>query len=55
MIENNPILIKGTIKIETSKNANGDRSIEFKIKLSGKIDYESDTLEILRLVNMLTS
>ena len=49
-----PISIKGTIKIETTKNNNGDRSIEFKIKISGKLDYESETLEIMRLVNLLT-
>jgi len=48
------ISIKGTIKIETTKNSSGDRSIEFKIKLSGKLDYESETLEIMRLVNLLT-
>ena len=49
-----PISIKGTIKIETTKNSSGDRSIEFKIKLFGKLDYESETLEIMRLVNLLT-
>ena len=49
------ISIKGTIKIETFKDDNGDRSISFKIKLFGKLDYESETLEILRLINMLTS
>ena len=51
----NPILVKGIVQIETFKDENGDRSIEYKIKISGKLDYESETLEILRLINMLTS
>ena len=51
----NSILIRGILQIETLKDDNGDRSIEFKIKLSGKLDYESETLEIMRLVNLLTS
>ena len=50
----NPILVKGIVQIETFKDENGDRSIELKIRLSGKIDYESEILEIMRLVNMLT-
>jgi|GEM_PF-5829453 len=55
MIENEPTLIKGTIKIETFKDASGDRSIEFRIKLKGKINYESERLEIMRLFHILTN